>query len=68
VTVGSFGLARITADLNTSLNLEKIVLARIDTAIHRSNSFSDLTRTKSFAFALGLLYIATDRLTFLIDG
>lgn len=68
LTLGSFGLSRITADVNSPLNKEKTVIARVNTALHRQNSFSDFGRTNSFAFAPSLLFKATDRLTVLFDA
>ncbi|QPH39963.1 TonB-dependent receptor [Pedobacter endophyticus] len=68
LTVGSFGLARITADVNAPVNQDKTLLARVNTALHRQNSFSDFGRTNSFAFAPSLLYKASNKLTFLFDA
>ncbi|CAG5002589.1 Metal-pseudopaline receptor CntO [Dyadobacter sp. CECT 9275] len=68
LTVGSFGLSRLTADISSPLNNEKTVFARINTAIHRQNSFSDFGRVNSFAFAPSLLYKANEKLTVLFDA
>lgn len=67
-TVGSFGLSRLTADVNSSLNKEKTVLARVNTALHRQNSFSDFGRVNSFAFAPSVLFKASEKLTVLFDA
>lgn len=67
-TVGSFGLSRLTADINSPLNEEKTVIARVNTAIHRQNTFSDFGRINSFAFAPSLLYKASEKLTVLFDA
>lgn len=68
LTVGSFGLSRLSADINAPVNKDKTLLTRINTAVHRQNSFSDFGRVSSFAFAPSLLYKATDKLTILFDA
>jgi iron complex outermembrane receptor protein len=62
--VGSFGLNRVTADVNAPLsNTEKIAL-RINTAYHTENSFQDAGFKKSFFFAPSLTYEVNDKLSF----
>lgn len=68
LTVGSFGLSRITADINSPLNKEKTVIARINTALHRQNNFSEFGRINSFAFAPSLLFKASEKLSVLFDA
>lgn len=68
LTVGSFQLSRLTADINTPLNEEKTVLLRINTALHRQNSFSEFGFSNNFAFAPSLLYKVNDKLTVLLDA
>ncbi len=65
---GSYGLNRITADLNTPLNKEgeNEVLFRVNTAYHSENSFQDAGFRKSFFIAPTLSFKASDRLSFLV--
>lgn len=65
-TAGSFGLNRVTADINTPVDAEKNVLVRVNTAYHTENSFQDAGFRKTFVFAPTLAYQATDRLSFLV--
>ncbi|MFC4874223.1 TonB-dependent siderophore receptor [Negadavirga shengliensis] len=62
---GSFGLNRITADVNTPLG--ENTFARINTAYHSQNSFQDAGQRRSFFIAPSLTIKANDRLTFLIN-
>jgi len=61
-TVGSFGLNRLTADINTPLS-SKVAL-RVNAAYHTENSFQDAGFKRSFFLAPSLVYKASDRLTF----
>ncbi len=63
---GSYGLNRITADLNAPLDSAREVLLRINTAYHSENSFQDAGFKKSFFIAPTLSLQASDRLSFLI--
>lgn len=65
-TAGSFGLNRITADINTPLDKEKGIALRINTAYQNENSFQDQGFRKSFFFAPTLSYKVNDRLSFLV--
>ncbi|UII26224.1 TonB-dependent receptor [Fulvivirga maritima] len=65
---GSYGLNRITADINTPLNEDKSVLFRVNTAYHSENSFQDAGFKKSFYIAPSLTYKANDKLTFLVNA
>jgi len=65
-TTGSFGLSRITADINTPLTKDNALLVRVNTAYHSENSFQDYGFRKSFFFAPTISYKASDRLSFLI--
>lgn len=65
-TAGSFGLNRVTADINAPLTKDNTLLVRINTAYHSENSFQDYGFRKSFFFAPTLSYKASDRLSFLI--
>lgn len=64
---GSFGLNRITADINTPLSKEKEIALRINTAYHSENSFQDAGFKKSFFIAPSLSYQVNDKLSFLIN-
>ena len=63
---GSYGLNRITADVNTPLDHEGKVLLRVNTAYHTQNSWQDAGYRKSFFLAPTLSYQASDRLSFLV--
>lgn len=67
-TGGSFGLNRLTADVNTPLNKEKTVLFRINLAVNNEKSFLDYGFNKSLAVAPSLTFKANDKLTFNFDA
>ncbi|MFV8359234.1 TonB-dependent siderophore receptor [Flavobacterium sp. LS1P3] len=62
---GSYGLDRITADVNVPLNSD--VAVRINTAYQKENSFQDAGFGKSVFFAPSLSYKVNDKLSFLIN-
>lgn len=64
-TNGSYGLNRVTADINTPLN--KQTFLRINTAYNYRNSFQDAGFNKSLFFAPSLKFIANDKLTFFVN-
>ena len=66
-TSASYGLNRVTADVNTPLSSEKNIALRINTAYHTQNSFQDAGFKKSFFFAPSLSYEVNDRLSFFIN-
>ncbi len=66
-TSGSYGLNRVTADVNTLLSSEKNIALRVNTAYHTQNSFQDAGFRKSFFFAPSLSYEVNDRLSFFIN-
>lgn len=66
-TAGSYGLNRVTADVNTPLDDEHKINFRLNTAYHSEDSFQDSGFRKSFFFAPSLSYEASDRLSFLIN-
>lgn len=66
-TMGSFGLNRVTADVNTPLDETGKVALRVNTAYHKQNSFQDLGYNESFFLAPSLSYTMNDRLSFLIN-
>ncbi|MEQ6119962.1 TonB-dependent receptor [Reichenbachiella sp. MALMAid0571] len=67
-TAGSFGLNRLTADINTPLTKDNTVLFRLNTAINKQKSFLDYGFNNTFLIAPGLLYKASDKLTFTLDA
>lgn len=64
--VGSFGLNRITADVNTPLSTENKVALRLNAAYHTEGSFQDAGFKKSLFIAPSLAYEINDRLKFLV--
>jgi iron complex outermembrane recepter protein len=64
-TAGSFGLNRVTADINAPLKGDQVIL-RLNTAYHTENSFQDAGFRKSFFISPTIAIKATDRLSFLI--
>ncbi|QYA25876.1 TonB-dependent receptor [Gramella sp. MT6] len=66
-TLGSFGLNRIAADVNTPLDEDGDVALRVNTAYQTENSFQDAGFSESFFVAPSLKYTVNDRLTFLIN-
>ena len=61
---GSFGLNRVTADINTPLSKTDGIALRVNTAYHSENSFQDVGFKKSFFIAPSLVYDVSDRLSF----
>jgi len=66
-TFGSFGLQRVTADINTPVNQDKTVLFRLNTAVNRQNSFLNYGHNNAYLVAPSLSYKVNDRLTLLAD-
>ena len=66
-TLGSFGLNRVTADVNTPLDSSGDVALRVNTAYHTENSFQDAGFKKSLFVAPSLSYKVNDRLSFLFN-
>lgn len=66
-TVGSYGLQRVTADLNTPLNESKTLNFRINSAYSKQDSFQDAGFRESFFIAPSLSYEVNDRLSFLVN-
>lgn len=64
-TTGSFGLNRVTADINAPLKKDNIVL-RVNTAYHTENSFQDAGFRKSFFVSPTLAIKTNERLSFLL--
>lgn len=67
-TTGSYGLNRITADVNTPVNKQKTVLMRTNIALHKERSFLDYGFNNKFLIATSLSYYASSRLTFHVDA
>ncbi|SEB18022.1 TonB-dependent receptor [Pedobacter hartonius] len=67
-TAGSYGLNRVTVDLNTPLDAEHKVLFRLNAAYHDENSFQDAGFRKSRFFAPSLSYQLNDRVSFLFNA
>ncbi|MES2545215.1 MAG: TonB-dependent receptor [Bacteroidota bacterium] len=66
-TSGSYGLNRVTADVNTPLTADKSVNFRMNTAYHTEDSFQDAGFRKSFFAAPSLSFKASEKLSFLIN-
>jgi len=66
-TLGSFGLNRLAADINTPLDAEGDVALRVNTAYQTKNSFQDAGFSKSLFVAPSLSYKVNDRLSFFIN-
>lgn len=64
-TFGSFGLNRLTLDVNTPLNAQTAI--RLNGAFTEQNSFQDAGFKKSRYFAPSFQFKASERLTFLIN-
>ncbi|OXA73103.1 TonB-dependent siderophore receptor [Flavobacterium aquidurense] len=66
-TGGSYGLNRVTVDLNTALNDKKTINFRINSAYNKQESFQDAGFRESFFIAPSLSYEVNDRLSFLVN-
>ncbi len=64
---GSFGLNRISADVNTPISAEKEVALRINGSYHKKNSFQDAGFSESYFLAPTLSYQVNKDLSFLIN-
>lgn len=62
-TGGSYGLNRVTADVNTPIGADKKVLFRLNAAYHRENSFQDAGFKRSMFIAPSLSYQVNDKLS-----
>jgi len=61
---GSYGLNRITADVNAVLSKKDKIALRVNTAYHTESSFQDAGFKKSFFIAPSLSYEVNDKLSF----
>ncbi len=66
-TAGSYGLNRITADVNAPVNNARTLNVRVNAAYHNEDSFQDAGFRKSLFVAPSLSYKASERLLFLIN-
>lgn len=66
-TLGSFGLNRVAADVNTPLDETGDVALRLNTAYQTINSFQDAGFSKSFFVAPSLSYKVNERLSFFVN-
>ncbi|MDE5470421.1 TonB-dependent receptor [Elizabethkingia meningoseptica] len=67
-TAGSWGMSRITADVNTPLNKEKTALARFNFSTFSQDSFQDAGFSKGTFFAGSVVYKVSDRLKISFDA
>lgn len=65
--VGSFGLNRATADINTPLDDNKNILFRVNSSFQTENSFQDAGFRTSYFIAPSLSYKVNERLSFLLN-
>lgn len=61
---GSFGLNRVTVDVNAPLSKADKIALRVNSAYHSESSFQDAGFKKSFFIAPSLVYEVNDRLSF----
>ncbi len=66
-STGSWGLSRVTVDLNTPLNADKTLLLRTNAAVNREQSFLTNGHNNTVTFAPSLVYKASDKLTLSMD-
>lgn len=66
-TTGSWGMNRITADVNTPLNKEKTALARFNIAAYSQDSFQDAGYNKGLFFSGSILYKVSEKTTVTLD-
>lgn len=68
MTMGSYNLSRVTADINTPLNEKKNVLFRLNTAWQSEGSFQDQGFAKIYTIAPSFIYKVNDKLKFTVDA
>ncbi|QEM11181.1 TonB-dependent receptor [Mucilaginibacter rubeus] len=66
-SAGSWGLNRVTADINTPLNQEKTALFRVNAAVNKQQSYLVNGHNNTFTIDPSLLYKVNDRLTLSAD-
>lgn len=62
-TAGSYGLNRVTADINTPLDADKKILFRANAAYHQEASWQDAGFKKSIFFAPSVAYQVNEKLS-----
>jgi len=67
-STGSWGLNRLTLDLNTPLNKDHTALMRINAMGHTQNGFQDAGRQQGIAVAASLLFKPNERTTVRLDA
>lgn len=67
-TIGGYDLNRITADINTPLDIKKGLLLRTNIAYHDDGNYMDAGFTKRLFIAPSLLYNVNDRLSISLDA
>jgi len=67
-TAGSYGLNRITADINTPLDTANKILFRVNSAYTTEKTFLSSGFHRSFLLAPSVSYQINDRLTFQLDA
>lgn len=65
---GSYGLNRVTADINTPINDDNTALLRINAAYNNANTFQDYGHTRSYFFAPSFSYQVNEKLSISIDA
>ncbi|MDJ1486153.1 TonB-dependent receptor [Cytophagaceae bacterium YF14B1] len=68
LSMGSFALGRVTADINTSLTESKNLLLRVNTALQKQDSYNERGFYNSALFAPSLFYRVDDRFSILFDA
>ncbi len=68
MTMGSYNLSRVTADINAPLNEKKNVLFRLNTAWQSEGSFQDQGFAKIYTIAPSFIYKVNDKLKFTVDA
>lgn len=63
---GSFGLNRLTADVNTPIDGDGDLALRVNSAYHSQNSFQDAGFNRSFFIAPSISYRVNERLSFIV--
>lgn len=66
-SVGSWGLSRVTADVNAPLNPEKTALFRVNASMNKQESFLDNGHNNTFTIAPSLTYRVNDKLSVSMD-
>lgn len=67
-STGSWGLNRLTADINTPLNAERTALLRVNAMGSTENSFQDAGGQRAFGIAASLLFKPNDRTSVRLDA